>query len=391
VTPSPTADQRLHIVHIITDLDAAGAEMMLYKVLTRMDRDRFTAEVVSLAGGGAVRPLIEGIGIPVRSLDLSPSVWSGPSAIWRLRRILKERRTAIVQTWMYHADLLGGVASRFSGRQPIVWDIQGSTLDPATTRQTTQAIIKVCASLSWRLPHRIICCGHATKKAHESLGYDGQRIVVIPNAVDTSLFKPDAAARQEIRREIRLEEDACVIGMAARFHPQKDHPTLISALGLLRSRHGIDVPVILCGMDVMDANRTLTSLLDEAGVRANVRLLGARADVPRLFAACDVSCLSSAYGEGLPNVVAEAMACGVPCVVTDVGDSSWVVGDTGRVVPPRAPEALAAALASLVALPAAERRALGDAARRRVIDHFEIGVVARRYHALYEGVASGTL
>jgi glycosyltransferase involved in cell wall biosynthesis len=391
VTHPPTAGKRLHIVHIITDLDAAGAEMMLYKVLTRMDRNRFTAEVVSLAGGGAVRRLIEAIDVPVRSLDLSPSILSGASALWRLRTILNERPDAIVQTWMYHADLLGGVATRLARRQPLIWDIQGSSLDPATTRLTTQAIIKICARLSWRLPRRIICCGHATRRAHIGLGYDGERIDVIPNAVDTSQFKPDATARREIRRELHLDDDRPLIGMAARFHPQKDYPTLIRALGRLRGHHGLDVPVVLCGMDVSDTNHELTTLLEQAACRTNVRLLGPRSDVARLFAACDVACLSSAYGEGLPNVVAEAMACGVPSVVTDVGDSGWVVGETGRVVAPRAPEALAAALAAMVEMPPEERRLLGEAARRRVIEHFEIGVVAERYHSLYTGVASGSL
>ena len=119
------------------------------------------------------------------------------------------------------------------------------------------------------------------------------------------------------------------------------------------------------------------------GVRGNVRLLGPRTDIPAIAAALDVGVLSSAYGEGFPNVVGEAMACGVPCVVTDTGDSAAVVGDSGVVVPPRDPRALAGGVLRLLGLPAAERAALGAVARRRIEEQYSLGAVAARYQTLY--------
>ena len=240
VTSSQRDDRRLHIVHIITDLYGAGAEDDAYKVLAHMDRTQFTAEVITLAGGTAVRKLIEAIDIPVQSLDLPPSLTSGPSGLWRLGRILNERPGALVQTWMYHADMLGGLSTLLAQRQPVLWDIQGSALDAATTPWTTRGVIKACAKLSWRLPRRIVCCGHTARRVHVELGYDGNRMVVIPNAVDVSQFKPDATARQDLRRELGLGHDEVVLGMAARFNPQKDHATLVRALALLRTKRRVD-------------------------------------------------------------------------------------------------------------------------------------------------------
>lgn len=380
---------RLHVVHVITGLHTGGAEMMLYKVLAAMDAARFSAEVISLSDGGDVRRLIEELGIPVRSLGLTPSVAWAPRALRDLWSALRARPGAVVQTWMYHADLLGGLAARLSGRRAVCWDIQGSNLDPATTRRKTRAIVRACAALSGWLPARIICCGHTTRQIHVDLGYAADRMVVIPNAVDVSRFAPNPAARADVRRELGLADDTLLVGMAARYDPQKDHRNLVQAVGRLRKAGGPDPHVLLFGKDLTPANEELGESIRAAASTAHIHLLGPRSDVARLLAACDVSVLSSAYGEGLPNAVVEAMACGVPCVATDVGDTGWVIGETGTVVPPRDPEALAGALSALLSLPAAERVELGARARARVVEHFEIRAVADRYHALYESVASG--
>lgn len=384
-----SSSQQLHVVHVITGLHTGGAEMMLYKVLAAMDPARFSAEVISLSDGGEVRSLIEALGIPVRSLGLTPSVAWAPRALVDLWSMLRASPAAVVQTWMYHADLLGGLAARLAGHRAVCWDIQGSNLDPVTTRWKTRAIVRACAALSGRLPARIICCGHTTRQIHVDLGYAADRIVVIPNAVDVSRFVPNPAARADVRRELGVPDPTLLVGMAARYDPQKDHRTLVDAIGLAAKTRGVEAHVLLFGKDLTPANRELRESIEAAGVAATVHLLGLRSDVARLLAACDVSVLSSAYGEGLPNAVVEAMACAVPCVATDVGDTRWVIDDTGRVVPPRDPGALAAALSDVLALPAADRQALGVRARARVAEHFEIRAVADRYHALYESVASG--
>lgn len=373
-----------HVVHVITGLGLGGAEMMLYKVLAQMDRTRHRAEVVSLSNAAELRPRIEALGVPVTTLGMSGAA-GAPSAGLRLRRLFRERRPAVVQTWMYHADLLGGLAAR-SVDVPVVWDIQGSNLDPGSTRLLTRTIAGTCARLSRRVPARIIACGHSTARTHVALGYDEGRIVVIPNAVDTTAFAPDEAARASVREELRLPPDAFLVGMGARLDPQKDHHTLFEAWGRMEATTGADTHLVLFGKDLVPGQPQVEAWMSAAGA-TRVHLLGPRGDVARLFAACDVACLSSAYGEGLPNVVAEAMACAVPCVVTDVGDSAWVVGETGEVVPPRSPDRFADALRHLYRLGATGRRAAGQAARRRIEAHFDMRASAAEYYRVYDEVA----
>ncbi len=183
-----------------------------------------------------------------------------------------------------------------------------------------------------------------------------------------------------------LSDAAFVVGLGARFDPQKDHRTVLEAFGRLQARGVQDAHLLLFGKDVTPANPVLAQWLKDSGA-VNVHLLGPRPDVARLFAACDAGCLSSAYGEGLPNIVVEAMAAGLPCVVTDVGDSAWVVGETGHVAPPRDPERLADGLQALARMEPARRHEAGEAARRRVREHFDLGPVAERYYALYSELA----
>jgi glycosyltransferase involved in cell wall biosynthesis len=189
-----------------------------------------------------------------------------------------------------------------------------------------------------------------------------------------------------VRAELGLPPDAPLIAMVARFDPVKDHPTFLEAAARLHARRP-DVRFLLCGRDVTWENRGLAAAVERAGARGFVHLLGQREDVARVTAALDLSTLSSSCGEGFSNVVGEAMACGVPCVVTDVGDSGAIVADTGLVVPPRDPEALAAAWAQLLARPAEERAAIGRAARRRIEDNYSLDVIVRRYQDLYEELA----
>ena len=207
-------------------------------------------------------------------------------------------------------------------------------------------------------------------------------MVVIPNGFDLEGFKPDSSARVSVRTELGIGPNHPVIGLVARFDPQKDHRSFIDAASILAAR----LPsawFVLCGDDVTWDNQELARWIDDAGIRDRVYLLGRRDDIARLLNAFDVASLSSAYGEGFPNVVGEAMACGVPCVVTDVGDSAWIVGDTGRVVPIRDPKALADSWLALVEAGQQARQMLGARARARIIEQFDLEVIAGRYAKLY--------
>ncbi|MEM7025681.1 MAG: glycosyltransferase, partial [Pseudomonadota bacterium] len=247
-------------------------------------------------------------------------------------------------------------------------------------------LIRLGAALSSK-PHTIIYNARISADQHERLGYDPSKTVVIPNGFDCTLLRPRPEQGDWLRHELGIPATRTVVGMVARNHPQKDVGNVVRALSLL-AEGGTDVHFVITGPGFDAGNAELTHLLGEAGIGDRVTRLGQRKDIPDLVPGFDLLVLPSAWGEGFPNALGEAMACGVPCVTTDVGDSAWIVGTSGIVVPPSNPEALAEGLGRLVALGPDGRRQLGEQARQRVIDNFEIDDIVSRYEGLYEEAIS---
>lgn len=371
------------IIHVITGLNTGGAEMMLFKVLERLDRQRFSPHVISLTSLGELAPRIAALGIPVEAVGMKPGI---PNLLdfFRLVQILKRLNPDVVHTWMYHADFLGGLAARLAGVSAIGWCIRNSNLDKDKTRFSTRAVVGLCASISKWVPSRILSCSEKARQVHVACGYAAEKMVVVPNGFDLTRFKSDNDARLQIRAELGITDQTPLVGLIGRFDPQKNHAGFFEAAGVLH-RHMPQVHFVLAGQGIDRDNAALMQAMTQAGVLANTHLLGLRSDTPELMAALDVLA-SSSYGEAFPNVLGEAMACGVPCVVTDVGDSAYIVGDTGQVVASGDTTSLAAALEELLALPLSEKTVLGERARTRVAAHFEIGKVVQQYEDFYEGL-----
>ena len=378
----------IRITHLITGLNTGGAEMMLYKVLCQMNRDAFQAEVISMIEIGALGEKIAKLGIRVRTLHMRPGI-PDPRALWRLVRILKEQPPDLMQTWMYHANLMGSLAAKLAQDIPIVWGIHHSNFDPQKSKRRTVWTMKAAALLSSRIPRGIICCGEAPRRVHVQIGSDARKITVIPNGFDLASFHPDPLARISVRRELGLSTEAPVIGLVARFHPKKDHRTFIAAAALLHQTRP-DVHFVLCGDGITPENQELAQWIRQAGIGSHCKLLGVREDMPRLMAALDVATSSSSYGEGFPIVLGEAMACGIPCVATDVGDSALVVGTTGRVIPIQKPHAMAQAWNEVLGLSQEQRNCLGQEARHRIEHNFSLPVIVRRYENLYKELMGET-
>jgi glycosyltransferase involved in cell wall biosynthesis len=302
-----------------------------------------------------------------------------------LVRRLRALRPDVLQTWMYHANLLGALARGPAGGLPLAWNIQNSA--PGVLKRSTRATLKANALLSRRAPAAIVCCGEAVRDIHARLGFDARRMVVIPNAVNTSRFAPDPAARLALRAELGLPPETPLAGLVARFDPQKDHENFVKAAALLHAQRP-DARFVLAGKGIAWENEALAGWIDAAGLRPVIFLLGPRSDAPALMAGLDVFSLSS-RAEGLPLTVCEAMACATPVVATDVGDIRHAVGEAGVVVPPRDPAALAAGLARVLALEPEARAALGAAARARAVEHYGIEQAAQRYGGLYAELAAG--
>jgi glycosyltransferase involved in cell wall biosynthesis len=375
----------MRILHVIPGLRMGGAENMLYKLLSVSHRRAFAHEVVALTNIGPVGERIRGLGVPVRSLGLDrPSTTL--LGMWRLAAHLRHDPPDLIQTWQYHADLIGGLAARLMTRAPVVWNVRHSDLDAAEVGRVLRWTLRACARLSRKLPEHIVSCSEVGRRIHVGLGYPAERMTVIPNGFDLAEFRPDRAIRAAKRAELGVGEGEVLIGLVARVRPPKDHATFIAAAAGLGADFS-ELRFLFCGPGTGLAEGKLVGPVRDAGLAERCLLLGARSDVAEIDAALDIACSSSA-GEGFSNAIGEAMACGVPCVVTDVGDSAWIVGDTGLVVPRRDPEALMRALSKLIAIGTEGRAALGRRARLRVERNFNLAVIVERYEDLYRQLGS---
>jgi glycosyltransferase involved in cell wall biosynthesis len=379
----------IKVMQVINTLGPAGAETMLCRLASAMDGSRFENEVVSLTGILDQADKLREIGVRVRTLDMETGV-PNPWLVVRLARWIRKSKPDVIHTWMYHSNLVGALAARLAGDVPVVWGIHHSALDPRVHKRRTVLVSSMCALMSRKFPARIVCCSEASLLFHKALGYAAEKLEVIPNGFDLQQVKPDPTARASVREELGIPPDALLIGMAARFHPQKDHRNFIRAAERLHTQMP-EIQFLFCGLDITWRNSRLVEWIEAAGIRDCCHLLGVRDDMSRLFAAMDIVASASLSGEAFPLVIGEAMACGTPCVVTDVGDSAMMVDQTGVVVAPGDPDALAEAWRKLIEAGPDVRHRLGIAARRRVQQHFALPAIVDRYQAIYAQLAAGTL
>ena len=375
----------IKVLHIITGLDTGGAETMLYKLLSHMSEDQFENRVVSLIPSGNVGAKIVSLGINVDVLGLKRGAIS-PIALIKLVRIIREYDPDIIQTWLYHADLLGFLMAKLTGKHNLIWNIRCSDMDLRMYKRLTAWTINACAFYS-KHPAFIITNSNMAKEYHiEKLGYNKEKFYIIPNGFDLDQFKPDKDAGMRIRNELGINTDALIVGLVSRYDPMKDHKSFLKAAAIVL-QHIPDIYFILVGHQVDKANLELIHLVKQLGLDNRVYLLGERNDIPDIMNALDLFCSSSSFGEGFPNVIGEAMACSVPCVVTHVGHSSEIVKNTGVIVAPRDFEALAQGMIKLFLMPEDERIKLGQSARKRIEKKFSIDQIVRQYEELYFKVA----
>lgn len=331
----------MHILHVITSLYPGGAQSALCRLCTSDTNNRHT--VIAMIGGGDYEERLRRHGIAVESLGFTrkDGLLSGMVALWKHFR---KYQPDLVQTWMYHPDLIGGVCARLAGIRHVCWGIRHTALEAGQSSRSSILTARLCARLSGLIPKRIVCCAHEAARLHASLGYRSEKMVVIPNGYDLSAFYPFAKA-DDRRRHMLAEDDSQwpVLGMVGRYNKQKDHENLLKALAEVKDR-GHDFRCLLVGCDLDDQNRSLVHRIAELGLTSRIRLMGLRSDIAVVMNCLDLHILSSSFGEAFPNVIAEAMACGTPCVGTDVGDTTVIIGDTGWVVPPREPHRLADAI-----------------------------------------------
>lgn len=374
----------MNITHIIIGLEVGGAELMLARLI---ETQRVTApwlrhRVVSLTSLGEIGGRLRAQGVEVAALGMG-SILHGPATLLRLVALLRRQRSDIVQTWMYHADLIGGLAARLAGLRGIIWGIRSTDITKGGSH-STRVVRWLCARLSRRIPQSIVCAANASLKLHAALGYDRTRMLVIPNGLDLARMTIDPVAVAALRDAHGLPGDVVVVGTVGRFSTVKGQEDFVRAAGLIAAAR-LDCRFMMVGLGCSWDNPRLVGWIRQTGFAERFVLMGKRQDVPVCLAAIDLFALTS-RSEGFPNVLAEAMAMGRSCVTTDVGDAALLLGDCGHVVPPENPAAMAEAVLAMLDAGTTARSTDGDAAQARVQAEFSMDRCARRFESLYESV-----
>jgi glycosyltransferase involved in cell wall biosynthesis len=352
------------VVHVITGLNQGGAEAALYRLILAQPHP--THSVISLTTEGLYAQLLREKGIDVTCMG-ARSPLGAMRLLPRLTAQLCRLSPDVVQTWLFHADLLGGVAA-WRNRIPVVWSMRCSAL--ATEKLATRAVVRMNALLSGRLPHSVVSCSRRGIEVLKEAGYRC-RFRYVPNGIDCDLFHPDPAARQSQRASWNIPADDLVFGHVGRGHPIKDHATLLAAFAQLRALRD-DTWLVLAGTDLHAESEYLLPLMAQhPSIADRVIALGPVVNIPSVMAALDLHVLAS-RSEGFPNVIAEAMACAVPCITTDVGEAREMVGSTGWVVPVAEPGKLYEAVLSAASLSGSARVERGLLARERVRAHYSM-------------------
>lgn len=372
-----TAEPR--VTHVITGLHpGGGAEHMLVRLLEQLnDEQRGRQCVITLRHRWGLEEDIEDMGIPVQALGMSGR--PNPADVFRLGQALRRTHPDVVQTWMLHSNFLGGLVADAVTRAPVAWGVHLSDFSRATLGMKAIAVQRAEALCSWFIPASIVACSISSREAMYRFRYRRNRIVTIPNGFDVEHFRPDQAAREEVRRELGLSPTTTVVGHLARYHPIKDHPTLLRAAAEVVSRFD-DVRFVLAGHDVTPENPKLKPLAAPLGDK--LLMLGNRGDVPRLLNGFDIA-VSSSSGEALSLAIGEAMSTGIPVAATRCGESAELIADTGATAPISDPPALAHALLELIEMDPAHRRELGLRARERISTFYSLRGMVDSYTRLW--------
>ena len=369
------------IFHIITGLGGGGAEGTLYKLCIEDKENKHI--VISLTSGGKYKNLLEINKIDVFSLDFKKYKLN----IKDFKRILKLfefYKPDIIQGWMYHGDFIASIVSILKGQKNLYWNIRHSSLEKKSILfYPTFFLMKICALISHILPKKIICCSINSVKLHQFHGYKRSKFFYLPNGVNTEKFKPNHNLKRKVRDDLSVKDNIFLFGMVARYHDQKDHKNLLKALNLL-SLSNNNFKFLLIGKNLDTSNNEICDLIKKYNLIKNVILLGEREDINSLMCSIDCHVLSSAYGEAFPNVIAEAMASGIPCIATNVGDSKYIVGETGWIVNPRDPKELFQSMHKVMNLNKEEISRLGKSARKKVITEYSLNKMIYSYQNLYK-------
>ncbi len=365
----------MKILHIITGLNRGGAEVMLYKIIKHSPNPS-AHYVVSLLPEGYFGQKIRDLGCDVWSLNMTKNPFS--FSPFRFFKIIKDIQPNVIQCWMFHANIVGGLFGRITGVKNIVWGIHHSI--SKFDRKISRIINKICALMSYKFCKTVVCCGLRPLEVCKDSGYDSSKLKCIYNGFELKDFFFNEQARISVRKELGLSDDAFVIVHMARYHILKNHTGLLRIFAKLQKK-APNSYLLLVGDDVV-GNNSIESLIDKLGLRANIFTLGFRPDTCNLFSAADVSVLPS-LSEGFPNVVGESMLCETPCITTNVGDCSTIIGHKDWSFELSDEDGFALKLFEFSKMSKSEMKKCGEKCRKYILDNFDIEKIYHQYAEIW--------
>lgn len=373
----------LRVAHIITDLNTGGAEMMLYKILKQnSDSYNYESIVISLMKPGNLGEKIKDLKVPVISLNLIPGSIPSVRSLFKLFKILNEFKPSIIQGWMYHGNLFSVISKLRFPKVRLIFNIRQTLYSLRNEKISTRIVIILNMLLS-RIAYKTVYNSYLSKNQHLSIGFSKRNAMVIGNGFDLNTFKPDVNERLQVRDRLNIQNDEFLVTHISRFHPMKDHSTLLESIKLTITSNK-QIKFLLVGKDI-ENNIELEKKSQELEIHENVIFLGERNDISNILASSDLNLLTSAWGEGFPNILGESLASEVLCVATNVGDSKLIVNEFGLVVDPGSPMEIASAIIEVLSMDPDERVALGKEARKYIGENYSIDKIFVNYLNMYKG------
>lgn len=373
----------MRVLHIIIDLDVGGAELMLERLLHADSSSARQHRIISIKSCGSVGRRMQSAGFEIETLG-ADTMWQVPAAVISLRKKIRDYQPDVIQTWMYHSDLIGGLTALLAGYRCIVWGVRTNASPRSAFGLKARLLQRVCAILAHHVPKKIIVVSRAARSSHAAIGYPDERMEVIGNGVVIPSDEDLVSGRSSLRATWGFGENDQVVGMMARFDKQKGHKLFLKAVSAIASEFP-NAKFVMIGRNCDTTNLELQRWIDECGMRQKILLLGERRDPFDCLAAMDIFCLPSIV-EGFPNVLAEAMASGVACVASDVGAVSELLAGRGAIVPPGSELALQEAISEYLSIPSSELKEIGRVGRRHMQDNFAMTAVVGDYVRVYHSV-----
>ncbi len=381
----------MKIVHIITSLNVGGAEITLKRlILGSMDQ----SIVISLTNTGLIGKQLREQGVEVHALGMEGTL-DVLNTIIKLRKLLLTLNPDIVQTWLYHADLIGGISAKFAGIKIVVWGIHTTALKKGSYK--TSAIRFMLAALSYFLPEKILCVATAGLRVHQKLGYAKAKLKVINNGCDLEKFTFNANSRASLRRELGVTTEQPLIGMIARFSQEKGPDLFIDSAKIVTS-YRPDVRFVMLGTGMDSHNKELKSWLDNSGISDKFILLGESESIESYLSCLDIFCLTSRT-EAFPNILLEAMATRCICVVTNVGDVASILkadeqhsdARLGVLVPQVDARAIGQAVIKVLSTTDREREQIREAAYQKVLENYNQKLINSQDQQCYKALLDEVL